>query len=156
MSVPLALRTIPSLTAVRLQPGGDAAGVVYPYHIGDGTQSNHWNDLQVGDALAKNVTTDAQAGGGTIDYETLLEIGPDAIAVRIRGEITDEYFRENVVSHMEGHDVASQLRAVKEGRVVYGGLTYQGPTIHLFQLERAAQGLYPDAFGDEPLFDRGA
>lgn len=138
-----------------LYPAGMPPESFYPYRIGDGTQSKHWNDLQVGDALAKNDTTDAQAGGGTIDYETLLEIDPDAIAVRIQGEITDEHFQENIVSHMESHDVASQLRAVEEGRVVYGGLTYQGPIIHLFQLERAAQELYPDAFGDEPLFDRG-
>lgn len=34
-------------------------------------------------------------------------------------------------------------------------MTYQGPIIHLFQLERAAHGLYPDEFGDEERFDRG-
>ncbi|WP_435125644.1 ABC transporter substrate-binding protein [Halobaculum sp. D14] len=127
----------------------------YPYLIGEGTQSKQWRDLRVGDALAKHGVTDAQAGGGTIDYETLLEIDPDAIAVRIQGEITDEYFQKNVVSHLENHDVASQLTAVQNDRVIYGGLTYQGPIIHLFQLERAAQGLYPDAFGGEQLFDRG-
>jgi len=35
-------------------------------------------------------------------------------------------------------------------------MTYQGPIIHLFQLERAAQGIYPDEFGGEKLFDRQA
>ncbi|AFO55497.1 hypothetical protein NJ7G_0242 [Natrinema sp. J7-2] len=44
---------------------------------------------------------------------------------------------------------------VQNDRVIYGGMTYQGPIIHLFQLERAAHGLYPDEFGDEERFDRG-
>ncbi len=126
----------------------------YPYLVGSGSQSKHWNDLQVGDALAKHDVTDAQAGGGKIDYETLLEIDPDVVAVRLQGEITAEYIEENVVSHMRDHDVASELSAVQNDRVVYGGLTYQGPIMHLFQLERAAKELYPDAFGDGELFDR--
>jgi iron complex transport system substrate-binding protein len=126
----------------------------YPYLVGEGTASKQWRDLAVGDALAVNGVRDAQAGGGTIDYEALLEIDPDAIAVRLQGEITDDYFRENVVAHMEDHPVASGLSAVENGRVVYGGLTYQGPIVHLFQLEEAARGLYPDEFGGERLFDR--
>ncbi|MBV0901338.1 ABC transporter substrate-binding protein [Haloarcula salina] len=126
----------------------------YPYLVGDGTQSKQWRDLGVNDALAEHGVTDAQAGGGTIDYETLLEIDPDAIAVRIQGEISEAYFTENVATHMEDHEVASALTAVQNDRVFYGGLTYQGPIIHLFQLERAARGLYPDEFGGEELFDR--
>ena len=126
----------------------------YPYRLGEGTQAKHWRDLQVGDALAKNDITDAQAGGGTIDYEALLDIDPGALVVRLQGEISPEYFEENIVSHLRNHNVASELTAVKNDRVIYGGLTYQGPIIHLFQLERAAQGLYPDEFGGEQLFDR--
>ncbi|MGQ4557630.1 ABC transporter substrate-binding protein [Halobellus sp. GM3] len=137
-----------------LYPAGIPPESFYPYLVGDGTQSKHWVDLGVEDALAAHGITDAQAGGGTIDYETLLEIDPDAIAVRMQGEITDSYFRENVVDHLEDHDVASELTAVRNGRVFYGGLTYQGPIIHLFQLERAARGLHPEEFGDEELFDR--
>jgi iron complex transport system substrate-binding protein len=126
----------------------------YPYLVGEGYQSKHWRDLHVGDALARDDVTDAQAGGGAIDYEGLLEVDPDAIAVRIQGEITDAYFEENVLAHMRDHDVASQLTAVREDRVFYGGVTYQGPVIHLFQLEAAARGLYPGEFGGEELFDR--
>ncbi|WP_089649838.1 ABC transporter substrate-binding protein [Halobacterium hubeiense] len=126
----------------------------YPYLVGGGTQSKHWNDLGVGDALAEHGVTDAQAGGGTIDFETLLEIDPDALAIRLQGEIPESYFEENIRSHLQSHDAASQLSAVQNDRVIYGGLTYQGPIIHLFQLERAAQGLYPEAFGGEQLFDR--
>lgn len=47
-----------------------------------------------------------------------------------------------------------ELAAVRNGRVVYGGLTYRGPIIHPFRLGRAAQGLYPEEFGDERSFDR--
>ncbi|ADJ13888.1 hypothetical protein C497_16837 [Halalkalicoccus jeotgali B3] len=126
----------------------------YPYLIGNGTQSKHWTDLHVGDALARNDITDAQAGGGEIDYETLLDIDPDALAIRLQGEITDEYFEQEIVAHLRDHDVASDLQAVRNDRVIYGGLTYQGPIIHLFQLEEAAQGLYPEEFSDEDLFDR--
>lgn len=126
----------------------------YPYLIGSGTQSKHWNDLRVGDALARHGITDAQVSGGTIDFESLLEIDPDAIAIRLQGEVTREYFEDEIVSHLRNHDVASELTAVGNDRVIYGGLTYQGPIIHLFQLERAAQGLYPEVFGEEQLFDR--
>lgn len=62
--------------------------------------------------------------------------------------------RRDVTAHMRDHDVASELSAVQNDRVIYGGLTYQGPVIHLFQLEAAARGLYPDEFGGEQLFDR--
>jgi iron complex transport system substrate-binding protein len=126
----------------------------YLYRIGSGTASKHWNDLNVGDALAQHDITDAQAGGGTIDYEVLLEIDPDAIAIRLQGEITQEYFEQNIVSYMRNHPAASKLQAVQDDRVIYGGLTFQGPIIHLFQLEHAAHGLYPDEFGNEQLFNR--
>jgi iron complex transport system substrate-binding protein len=127
----------------------------YPYLIGGGTQSKHWRDLEVTDALAANDVPDAQVSGETIDYEALLDIDPDVLAVRIEGDISAEYFEENVRSHLESHDVASELSAVEHDRVFYAGQTYQGPIIHLFQLERAARGVYPDVFdSDTDLFDR--
>jgi iron complex transport system substrate-binding protein len=137
-----------------LYPAGIPPESFYPYLVGDGYQSKQWRDLQVGDTLARNGITDAQVSGGTIDYEELLEIDPDAIAIRLQGELTDSYVQQNIVEHMRQHDVASELTAVENDRVFYGGVTYQGPIIHLFQLERAARGLYPDAFDGEQLFDR--
>ncbi|UIO99381.1 ABC transporter substrate-binding protein [Halobaculum sp. CBA1158] len=137
-----------------LYPAGIPPESFFPYLVGEGTQSRHWRDLQVNDALAANGVTDAQAGGGRIDFETLLEIDPDVLAIRLQGDVSEEYFDQNIRSHLEDHDVASDLSAVQNDRVIYGGVTYQGPIIHLFQLERAAQGLYPDEFGDEQLFDR--
>lgn len=127
----------------------------YPYLIGEGTASTQWRELGVDDALAAADVTDAQAGGATLDYEALLDIDPDAIAVRIQGNISDQYFQNTVVEHLKQHEVASELSAVQNDRVFYAGLTYQGPIIYLFQLEMAAKGLYPDAFdADEELFDR--
>jgi iron complex transport system substrate-binding protein len=137
-----------------LFPAGVPPDSFYPYLIKQGTQSKHWRDLGVGDALGANGVTDAQAGGGTIDYEQLLDIDPDVIAVRYTGSVGQSWVDENVLPHMRDHPVASELQAVQNDRVIYGGVTYQGPIIHLFQLEMAAQALYPGEFGDDPLFDR--
>jgi len=143
-----------TLDVAVLVPADVPPEAFWPYRIGAGTQSKHWRDLHAGDALARTDVTDAQAGGGTIDYETLLEVDPEVIAVRLSGGITQEWVDENVTAHMREHPVASELTAVRNDRVVYGGMTYQGPIIHLFQLEEAARGLYPDEFGGERLFDR--
>lgn len=137
-----------------LYPAGVPPEGFYPYLVGEGTTSKQWRDLGVGDALAANGVTDAQAGGGVIDFETLLDIDPDALAIRLQGEVSETYFEEEIRTPLEEHDVASDLTAVQNDRVIYAGLTYQGPIINLFQLESAAQGLYPDAFGGEQLFDR--
>jgi iron complex transport system substrate-binding protein len=137
-----------------LVPADVPPDAFWPYRIGSGTQSKHWTDLSAGDALARNDVTDAQAGGGRIDYEVLLEIDPEVIAIRLSGGITQEWVEENITAHMREHSIASELTAVQNDRVVYGGMTYQGPIIHLFQLEGAAQGLYPDEFDGEQLFDR--
>ena len=65
-----------------------------------------------------------------------------------------EEFEGTVLEYMRNHDVASELTAVQEGRVVRGGPIYQGPVQHLFTLEAGAQALYPEEFGGEELFDR--
>ncbi|SEQ86995.1 ABC transporter substrate-binding protein [Natrinema salaciae] len=143
-----------SPTVAVLVPESDEPEAFYPYLIDEGTQSKHWTDLGVRDALGPNGVEDAQAGGGTIDFETLLEIDPDVLAVRQQGRVTERAFEDGMVAHLRDHDVASKLTAVRNDRVVYAGMTYQGPIIHLFQLERAARGLYPDEFGGEELFDR--
>jgi iron complex transport system substrate-binding protein len=126
----------------------------YPYVIDEGTQSKHWRDLQVGRALADSEVADFHETRGTIDYETLLQVDPEVIAIRQQGRVTEAAFEENVVSYMRDHELASELSAVKNDRVIRGGMTYQGPIIHLFQLEQAAQALYPDVYGGESLFER--
>ncbi|ELZ09390.1 hypothetical protein C479_11230 [Halovivax asiaticus JCM 14624] len=128
----------------------------YPYVIDDGTQSKQWNDLGVGRALAESHVADFHESRGTIDYETLLEVDPDVIAIRQDDGVIDEDFESQIVDHMKDHSVAKKLTAVQTDRVIPGGMIYQGPIINLFQLEDAAQRLFPDEFGGEELFDRAA
>jgi iron complex transport system substrate-binding protein len=52
---------------------------------------------------------------------------------------------------MEGHDVASDLTAVKEGNVHRGGPLYQGPITNLVVTERTARQVYGV---EDDLFDR--
>lgn len=137
-----------------LVPKSEPPEVFYPYPIGEGAQFKQWNDLRVNCALTQHGIASAQVSGGTIGYETLLEIDPDVIAIRQQGGITQDEFERNIVSYMHDHPIASELQAVNDDRVIRGGLTFQGPTIHLFQLEMAAQGVYPEIFTEKQLFDR--
>jgi len=131
-----------------------------PYRLNDqGTSKKQWNDLGVADALAgtgfENLSTTNRTD---LDYENLLEIDPDVILVRGHRRKSATEFRETVLAFMEDHPVASELRAVQNGRVYRGGYLYQGPIHNLFLTEQAAQQMYPDQFGevtsDKELFDR--
>lgn len=140
---------------------GDEPEAFSPYRLNDkGTSKKQWRDLGVGDALAGTgigglSTTDR----GKVDYETMLELDPDVIMVRGHERKSPEAFRNTVLAYMEDHAVASELTAVKNGRVYRGGYIHQGPIQNFFLTERAAQQLFPDTFGtiegDEQLFDRG-
>ncbi|AFO55496.1 hypothetical protein NJ7G_0241 [Natrinema sp. J7-2] len=83
-----------------LVPKSAAPEAFYPYHIDEGTQSKHWNDLRVEGALATNGVADTQATGGTIDYEMLLDIDPDVIAIRQQGAVSESEFEREIVSFM--------------------------------------------------------
>ena len=127
-----------------------------PYRLsGQGTNKKHFHDLGVTDSLAGTgidglSTTDR----GKIDYETMLEVDPEALFVRGHETKSRKEFENTIVSFMEEHEVASELTAVKNGDVYRGGPIYQGPIQNLFLTERFAKLLYPDAFGEEQLFDR--
>jgi iron complex transport system substrate-binding protein len=125
-----------------------------PYLIGEGTSFKQWRDLRVRDALAETDVKDFHSSRGKIDYETLLEIDPDVLLCRGHENQTAEEFENTVVSFMEDHDTASALSAVQNGNVFRGGPLYQGPVTNLVVTERAARQVYPDAVGDEDLFDR--
>jgi iron complex transport system substrate-binding protein len=125
-----------------------------PYLVGDGTSFKQWRDLQVRDAFAETDVKDFHSSRGKIDYETLLEIDPDVLLCRGHESQTAEEFQNTVVSFMEDHDTASALSAVQGGNVFRGGPLYQGPITNLVLTERAARQVYPDAVGDEDLFDR--
>jgi ABC-type Fe3+-hydroxamate transport system substrate-binding protein len=88
-----------------------------------------------------------------VDFEVILEADPDVI-LHLGGmePNTDmaarrEAFRED--------PVASEVSAVKNGRVYAQGARYQGPILNLFQLEMTAKQLYPEVFGEWPTYDAG-
>jgi iron complex transport system substrate-binding protein len=134
----------------------DEPEAFYPYRVSDeGTNKKQFHDLGITDALAgtgiEGLSTNDR---GQIDYETMLEVDPDAILVRGHETKTEQEFRDTVLAFMESHDVASDLTAVQEGQVFRGGPIYSGPLHHLFLLERYATGFFPETFSGE-LFDRG-
>jgi len=103
---------------------------------------------------------------GRCDYETLAAIDPPVLIV-LQGVIasTDpEAFHQQWVRPMAEHPIGRRLQAVRNGKVIPGGSLRQGPVVHLFQLEMAAQQFFPERFGtwrwgrapDRPLFDRAA
>jgi iron complex transport system substrate-binding protein len=135
-------------------------GEFYPSTIDTpGTAMKPYRDLKLNDALADVETTD-----GTFDYETMLEIDPEVIAVAWQIAVPDEQFTENFVTPFENDSLGQQLQAVQNDRVIKGQHLAQGPVINLFQTEYVAKQYYPDVFGEWPddgvvpegerLFDR--
>ena len=137
-----------------LLPRSDPPETFLPFVMDSGTSFKQWDDLNVEDALAKSGVENFHETRGEIDYETLLEVDPEVIVIRQQGEVPKDEFDSGFVSHMKSHDVASELRAVENDRVLRGGAPYQGPIVHLFQLEQAAQDLHPDTFTEDEFFDR--
>ena len=136
-----------------LWASGDRPETFLPYLINEGTSYKQWRDLKVTDALAETSVKDFHANRGEIDYETLLQVDPEVLLLRGHEDKTAEEFQNTVVQFMKDHNVASQLRAVKNGDVYRGGPLYQGPITNLVLTDRAATQLYPDAFGDVTLYD---
>jgi iron complex transport system substrate-binding protein len=128
-----------------------------PYRLTDkGTNKKHFHDLGVSDALAgtgiEGLSTDDR---GQIDYETMLEIDPETLFVRGHEGKSREEFEDTVLAFMKEHGVASALTAVQNDAVYRGGPIYQGPVQNLFLTERFATLLFPEAYGEDELFDRG-
>lgn len=135
---------------------GDEPEEFSPYRLDDeGTNNKQFHDLDIGDALAgTGIGGLSTSDRGQIDFETMLEVDPDALLVRGHEDKSAGEFEDTVVTFMEDHPVASELTAVSEGQVFRGGPLYQGPIQNLFTTERAAHDFFPDEFGDEELFDR--
>jgi iron complex transport system substrate-binding protein len=127
----------------------------YPYRLsGKGTNKKAFHDVGITDALSgTGVQGLSESERGTIDYETLLEVDPDSILLRGHEGKTRKEFENTVLKFMKNHEVASQLRAVENGKVFRGGPIYPGPLHHLFLVERYATGYFPEKFSGE-LFDR--
>lgn len=150
----------------RLPPKGDrpSVAVVYPqpverpesflpYPLGPGTTFAHMNTLGLADAFGDD-TESFTNDRGEVDYETLLEIDPDALLFQGNETKSPKQFRRSTLRYLETQDVASQLTAVQNGDVYRAGGLYQGPLSNLFLIERLGRDLYPDRFGSERLFDR--
>ncbi|MGB9964231.1 ABC transporter substrate-binding protein [Halobacterium hubeiense] len=135
--------------------GSDEPTSFSPYHLsGEGANKKSFHDLNVRDAIANSDVEALSTGSrGEIDYETLLDLDPEALFVRGHEDKTREEFRNTVVSFMQNHETASRITAVEDGAVYRGGPIYLGPVQHLFLTERFATALYPDRFEGE-LFDR--
>jgi iron complex transport system substrate-binding protein len=127
----------------------------YPYRLsGKGANKEHFHTLGITDAFAgTGVDGLSTTDRGTLDYETLFEVDPDAILLRGHGDKSREEFRNTVLSFMREHSVASQLTAVENETVFRGGPIYAGPLHNLFLLERFAQSFFPDIFTEDQLFD---
>lgn len=126
-----------------------------PYHLsGEGANKKSFHDLNVQDAIADSDVEALSTGSRSeIDYETLLDLDPEALFVRGHEDKTREEFENTVVSFMQNHETAGRITAVEEGAVYRGGPIYLGPIQHLFLTERFATELYSDRFEGE-LFDR--
>lgn len=90
---------------------------------------------------------------GTVGYEAMLEADPDVI-LHLWG-VTPRYAIESVRERLENDAAGSRLTAVRDDRVVAGGMRYQGPIMNLFQLEMTAKQLYPERFGEWPGYESG-
>jgi len=138
-----------------LRPQGIPPRSFYPQYLDDSVSDYQWGVVAVDDAL---VGSSIPRWGVTVDYETIAELDPEVIVMETQFAddfvLERESFREFALDTMRNHPVARDVRAVRNGRVYSGGINYQGPLISLFQIEHAARSVYPDAFGDEDLFDR--
>jgi iron complex transport system substrate-binding protein len=109
----------------------------------------------------------------TTDLEGLLEADPDVIiwhgGYTLLGGYSPGWYdgtmtwEDGIVGQLQDHPVASEVTAVKEGRILPGNVIEAGPVTNLFNTEDVAKQLYPETFGDfrpgeypadEQLFDR--
>lgn len=91
----------------------------------------------------------------------MLEVDPDVIIHHWDIEPSERF---EALLALEDHPVGKELSAIRNDRVYVGGTPMQGPIFNLFQLENAAQQIYPGEFGefqgatrtpdDQRLFDR--
>jgi len=123
---------------------------IYSYSLSQpGFLTAHTRPLGARDAFEGTVDSNE-----IVDFEALLEADPDVI-LHLGGfePSTDLVQRREDLS---AHPVASEITAVENDRVYPQGARYQGPILNLFQLEMTAKQLYPDAFGEWPLYESGA
>jgi ABC-type Fe3+-hydroxamate transport system substrate-binding protein len=135
-----------------------------PYKLNaPGFGKAHTRPLRARDAFADSDKTYAENYEAAYDLEGMLEVDPDVILHNF--DWTTPRERTKAFFALDEHPVASELTAVKNGRLYATGSALQGPIMNLFQLELSAKQIYPELFGqppepgesvpeDQQLFDR--
>ena len=148
----------PTVALVIYNPDSETFGT---YELnGPGFAKAHYRPLDAVGAFADSDATYAN-NYSDVDLEQMLEVDPDVIIHHWDIEPSDRY---EALLDLEDHSVGGELTAIQNDRVYVGGTPMQGPIFNLFQLETAAQQIYPDEFGefqgvgstpsDQQLFDR--
>ncbi|WP_424000398.1 ABC transporter substrate-binding protein [Haloarcula salina] len=118
-------------------------GAFYAYPVHDGNGHKQYRDLGMRGAFDDHI----DGSYAEWDYETILEIDPDALVFQYGfSHVSTEEF-ERRMDAMREDPVGQQLSAVENDRLYRGGTSYQGPIVNLFQTEAAAKQFYPEAFG---------
>jgi len=127
-----------------------ADGEFIPYELlRPGFAQSNYRIVEPRDAFAETETT--YTSGGSVDYETMLEVDPDVLIFHFGVDWASSY--QKFVDTVPKHPVGSELSAVENERLYQGGTAFQGPLFQLFQIEMAAKQIYPDTFGEWPGFD---
>lgn len=120
-------------------------GSFYVYPIDDaGNGKKQYRELGINDAFSSEI----DGSYAQWDYETLLDIDPDALVFSYGFSHTTQAEFDDRVQLMVEDPVGEQLSAVQNGCLYRGGTAYQGPVLNLLQTEAAAKQFYPDQFGE--------
>jgi len=132
----------PTVALVIYNPKSETFGT---YEInGPGFAKAHYRPLEPVGAFAGSDKTYAN-NYSDIDLEQMLEVDPDVIIHHWDIEPSDRF---EALLALENNPVGQELTAIQNDRVHIGGTPMQGPIFNLFQLETAAQQIYPDEFGE--------
>ncbi|WP_336338529.1 ABC transporter substrate-binding protein [Haloarcula brevis] len=122
---------------------------MYAYTLDNpGFLTAHTRPLGARDAFEGAVETNT-----VVDFETLLEADPDVI-LHLGGFEPNTSLPERREA-FASDPVAAEITAVQNDRIYPQGARYQGPILHLFQLEMTAKQLYPEQFGEWPTYTSG-
>lgn len=132
----------PTVALVVYNPDNETFGT---YEInGPGFAKAHYRPLEPVGAFADSDQTYAN-DYSDVDLEQMLEVDPDVIIHHWDIEPSERY---DALLDLDDHSVGGELTAIRNDRVYVGGTPMQGPIFNLFQLETAAQQIYPDEFGE--------
>jgi len=118
-------------------------GTFYAYPVHDGNGHKQYRDLGMRGAFDDHI----DGSYAEWDYETILEIDPDALVFQYGFSHVSTAAFERRMDAMREDPLGQQLSAVESDRLYRGGTSYQGPIVNLFQTEVAAKQFYPETFG---------